>query len=86
MAQPRKKLNPNDAFGELKEALNDYDIESVASAADVHVTTLYHWLDGRTTGPRITTMQKVAKAIGYKIVLHLTAKGSVKPKRHLRLV
>ena len=86
MALPRRKTTPNSAFGELKEALNDYDIKSVADASGVHVMTLYHWLDGRTKGPRFTTMEKVAKVVGYKIVLHLTAQGSVKQKRHLRLV
>ena len=72
-------------FVELKDVLHGYNLESVADCAGVHLTTLYHWLEGRTHAPRISTLVKVADAVGYRIELRIVGKSTAR-RNHLRLV
>jgi transcriptional regulator with XRE-family HTH domain len=76
----------DDVFTEIKRELMQYDIESVSNVSGVHISTIYHWLEGRTKHPRIDTLTAVAESIGYMIVLQLHGGGSIQKKRHLRLV
>lgn len=48
--------------------LNDGGIASLASAAGVSGSTLYFWRNGDVTTPRIDTLTKVGKALGYEMV------------------
>ena len=67
-------------FEELKDILQQYNLESVADASGVHWTTLYSWLNGRIKSPYISTVAKVAEAVNYELVLQR------KEKPRLRLV
>jgi len=60
-----------EVFEDLKGALQEYNIESVAEVAECSPTTLYNWLSGFTTKPRIDTLVKVAEAVGYDVELKL---------------
>lgn len=53
---------------ELQE-YTDYGKRGIAKEARVHWTTLYYWVSGRTTKPRIDTLCRVAYALGFDIVL-----------------
>ena len=78
-----------EVFEELKDHLRTYHIESVADAADVHYSTLYHWIEDVTVAPRISTMVKVANAIGFDIRLVMNKSSQTKPRksrRHLSVV
>lgn len=56
-------------FNRIKSELRTYDLDSVAYAAGCHVNTLYHWLDGTTQAPRLSTIVNVCRAIGYELTL-----------------
>ena len=84
MAKVAKKhlvLNSVKAFDQLKELVWEYNIEYLAGAAGVCQATLYNWCDGTTQHPRLTTVVKVAKAMGYEVTFVKTGK-----KPHLKVV
>jgi DNA-binding phage protein len=56
------------AFEDLKKRLLMYDLDTVARTSKVNKQTLNNWLNGTTKGPRLTTLIKVSKALGYKLV------------------
>ena len=58
-------------FEEIKSELNKYDLQSVAEAAEVSLSTLYNWLIGKTIAPRISTLEKVAEVLDFKLVVEL---------------
>lgn len=58
-------------FEDLKGILAEFDFRWVAETAGVSDQTLYNWHNGLTHKPRIDTITKVAKALGYEIVLEL---------------
>jgi len=84
--KPQVKLNTKSVYEELKSVLTSYNIQSVAEVANVHVNTIYHWLEGYTKAPRIDTIDRVAKAVGHRIELRLVTKPTAKRYRHLRVV
>ena len=49
--------------------LNDVEKRQIAEIADIHWGTLYSWTSLRTRTPRIDTLCRVARALGYDIVL-----------------
>lgn len=49
--------------------LSDKQRKDIAHEANVHWTTLYSWIAVRTFTPRIDTLSRVARALGYDIVL-----------------
>lgn len=70
------KMSPlrNSEFEKLCTVIRSQDINRVAKRAKVAPATLYFWLDGTTTGPRLTTLVKVARAVGYDIKLQKVRK------------
>ena len=63
------------------ERYTDYGKQDIAEKAQVHWTTLYAWLSGRTRKPRIDTLCRVALALGYDIVLARRSSSNVKLRR-----
>lgn len=47
--------------------LENWEPQSVATAAEIHVSTIYYWLSGKTKTPRPVNVMSVANVIGYKI-------------------
>lgn len=45
------------------------EMKELAEAAQVSIGTLYLWKSGVTTRPRIDTLTKVARIMGYDLVL-----------------
>ena len=80
MAKVARKVNPSDlrAFQELKAELNKWNVEYVAQSAPVGVSTIYNWLEGRTMYPRLDTLTKVARVVGFEIQLVRVAKPKKK--------
>ena len=56
-------------FNEIKDLMAGYHTVWLAETARVSPCTLYNWLDGTTRFPRLDTIFKVARAMGYDIVL-----------------
>lgn len=56
-------------FVQICTLLKEWNIPSVASAAEVCPATIYNWMDGTTVTPRLDTIVKVAQAIGYELTL-----------------
>ncbi len=84
-----RKLSERDKiFIEMIEMLwqyTDEGLKQIAYDAGVHWGTLYSWKSAHTMKPRIDTLCKVAKVLGFEIVLQ--AKGKPKAKlRKLQLV
>jgi DNA-binding phage protein len=66
-------------FGELKDILTGYNLESVADLARCAHGTLYNWMSGKTRSPRLCTMINVAKAVGYTLKLtRVTSKPTLR--------
>jgi len=63
------------------ERYTDYGKQDIAEKAQVHWTTLYAWLSGRTRKPRIDTLCRVAFALGFDIVLARRSSSTVKLRR-----
>lgn len=61
-----KKNKQQDAFKIIRKELKLYNLISVAIAANVAVSTLRFWMNGKYK-PRYTTLVKVANVLGYKI-------------------
>jgi DNA-binding phage protein len=74
-------------FEEVKDILKDYSIQSVADVSGVRTSTMYFWLDGTTRCPRLDTIVKVAKAMGYELQLAKTEKAQKGTRKtHLQVV
>ena len=80
MSNPVDK--PVKAVVDLKMALmNDKrDITVIARAAGVDRNTIWLWLEGRTKNPNIAEVDKVLRALGYKLAVTPTP-PRVKPWR-----
>lgn len=48
---------------------NDAEKRYIADEAQVHWGTLYAWTHGNTLRPRIDTLSRVARAMGYELTL-----------------
>lgn len=58
------------------EKHNDEEKRRIALEASVHYTTLYNWTSFKTVAPRISTLVRVARVLGYDIALvRLAAKA-----------
>lgn len=69
-AQPGVVGSREPEFERLCNVLrSSWDIHSVAAQADVAPATIYFWLDGTTKTPRIDTLSRVARVIGYRFKL-----------------
>ena len=62
-----KRKQRHELFLELIETLQQYDLSSVALAAEVHYSTLCNWLYGDTISPQLRTIMKVAPVIGLEL-------------------
>ena len=65
--QEQKLVMP--IFEELKEELQDWNIESVAECAGVSNACIWYWLEGKVKKPRLDTIMRVADAIGFDLKL-----------------
>jgi predicted transcriptional regulator len=77
MAKNKKKVKldlRDEIFLKVLYELGKWDIQTLAREAKVSQATLYNWLDGKTMGPRIVTLVKVCKVMGFEIVLKKTGK------------
>ena len=78
MARQSRKLKVNledgreaiflQVIDELQE-YTDYGKRDIAEQAGVHWTTLYYWIAGRTQKPRLDTVCRVARALGFDLSL-----------------
>ena len=59
-----------EAFEIIRAELEKYDLESVAEASEVSLTTLNNWISGHCCA-RYMNLVKVAHVLGYNIVLKL---------------
>ena len=71
-------------FEDLKGILEDYNPAWIEQESGVSNQTIYNWLAGKTKKPRLDTITKVARAVGYELVLQKTRQ--VKGQPRLRLV
>jgi len=62
----RTKIN---IFEQLLGIIHGYNVEWLSEASGVAQATIYFWLDGTTTRPRLDTISKVAKVVGYRLCL-----------------
>jgi len=56
-------------FLEIIGLLWEYELPGLAKEAEVSQSTLYNWMHGKVHAPRLDTLTKVAKVLGYEIVL-----------------
>lgn len=56
-------------FEDIKIELHFRCVHDVAESACVSPSTLRNWMEGRTRTPRIDTLYRVARAMGFSIVL-----------------
>jgi len=82
---PKRKLDTYDydaeVFEDIKAELRGYNVDWVSDHAGVSKAAIYFWLDGTTRQPRLSTIVKVAKALGYRVVL-----AKIKGRGGLRIV
>lgn len=62
--------DPKTIFPMVVGLLADVNFAWLSEASGVTDATLYNWYEGRVTHPRIDTLTKVTKALGYEIVLN----------------
>lgn len=48
---------------------NHPDLRHLSEVSSTSPSTLYNWLEGKTKAPRISTLNRVGSALGYKIML-----------------
>ena len=61
---------PPQAFLDLKmaiEADTKREVEEIGRKAGVDRNTIWRWLDGQTRNPNIAEVDKVLRALGYKL-------------------
>ena len=51
------------------EKYSNYQRELIAKQAGIHPMTIYWWVTGVTTSPRLSTIIPVAEVLGFDIVL-----------------
>lgn len=71
------ELGREEVFMEIISNLlryNDAERKHIAEEAEVHWTTLYNWTHGATINPHISTLARVARVLGYNIVLKRAAR------------
>jgi DNA-binding phage protein len=73
---------PVKAFVDLKMAIDNdrRDVKEIALKADVDRNTIWRWVEGLTQNPNIAEVDKVLRALGYKLKVTPTP-PSVKPWR-----
>lgn len=59
----------HDEFERLCNVVRRHDLRTLAKSAGVAQSTLWYWVEGVTQAPRLTTLAKVAKAVGFRIKL-----------------
>jgi transcriptional regulator with XRE-family HTH domain len=57
------------------------EIKELAHASGVGVSTLYAWRSGYTISPQIRTLTRVARSLGYEIVLKRTRRAPLRQVR-----
>lgn len=55
-----------DAFEIIRKELEQYDLQSVANAAEISKTTLFNWVNKRNKA-NFTTLVKVANVLGFEV-------------------
>ena len=75
---------PQHAWSALLNELAQWDIPSVAAAADVSDQTMYYWLSGKTRSPRMITVVKVSRVLGFE--LDLVKLSPTQRRANLRVV
>ena len=78
VAKKNLQASEKNGYGQLKAIIWGYDFAWLANEAGVCKATLYNWCDGRTKHPRFTTLVKVAKVLGFELVLVKTGKPVLK--------
>jgi DNA-binding phage protein len=58
-----------DVFDEIIDLIGDRSITLLGELAEVSPQTIYLWLNGTTKKPRLDTLMKVGKVLGYRITL-----------------
>jgi DNA-binding phage protein len=58
--------------------LSDHERKEIADSAGVHWTTLYAWMSVKTRKPRLDTVCRVARALGYEVILKRTSRNRPK--------
>ena len=56
-------------FEELKDIISDYNPRWIELECGVTDQTIYNWLSGKTRKPRLDTIAKVARSVGYELFL-----------------
>ena len=56
-------------FEDLKGIISEYNPLWIEQECGVTDQTIYNWLSGKTRKPRLDTIVKVAKAVGYEVTL-----------------
>lgn len=59
--------NRHQLFLDILGELGEWNIASIADAAEVAPATLYFWLNGVVSNPSTRTLFAVAEAMGYKL-------------------
>ena len=67
-----------DQIVDIIDGLNDQGKKDLADEAEVHWTTMYNWISGKVRKPRIDTLAKVARALGYDIALRAKHKARLR--------
>jgi hypothetical protein len=57
------------------------EIRELAAASNVGASTLYAWRGGATITPQIGTLTRVARSLGYEIVLKRTRRAPIRAVR-----
>jgi DNA-binding phage protein len=65
--QPKKEIDTDLDF--VIKTLQHSNIYQVSMESEVSDQTLYNWMSGRTTRPRWDTLNRVAKALGLRVVV-----------------
>lgn len=53
----------------ILEPMGWAQLEDIAETAGISAVTLYFWVSGKTTHPRLSTLVPVADALGYDVTL-----------------
>ena len=50
-------------------SMDTEELDELAWQADVHISTLYNWRGGRVKCPRIETIDRVSRVLGYRLAI-----------------
>lgn len=73
--------NRDQLFLDIIAEASHTDHTELAELAGVSKQTLHNWCFGKTMKPRIDTLTKVARALGYEIVLRKVRAGKANLRR-----